>query len=70
MSAAALLAAEEAAVAGPSAPTTAFATMAAAQHVRPLADKARAAEQMAAQAHARRSALRGGVFLISRASHL
>ena len=48
------VAAEEAAVAGPSAPTTAFATtpcMAAAQHVRPLADKARAAEQMAAQAH-------------------
>ena len=42
--------AEAAAVAGPSAPTTAFAAMGAAQHVQPAADRARTAEQAASKA--------------------
>ena len=45
-------AAEEAAAAGPSAPTTAFAAMAAAQHVQPAADAAAAAEKLADEAKA------------------
>ena len=50
-------AAEEAAAAGPSAPPTAFAAMAAAQHVQPAADKAVAAERLAAEARAAQRAL-------------
>ena len=45
-------AAGAAAAAGPSAPTTAFAAMAAAQQVRPAAERAAAAEQLATEARA------------------
>ena len=45
-------AADAAAAAGPSVPTTAFAAMAAAQQVRPAAERAAAAEKLAAKARA------------------
>jgi hypothetical protein len=45
------VAAEEAAAAGPSAPTTTFEAIAAAQHVQPAAEKACAAEQAASKVH-------------------